>query len=150
MIYSWAKGTDGNGASIRTVIFDYRKAFDLIDHNILITKICKLDLPNSIINWIIDFLTNRAQRIKLADEWGTVPSGVPQGTKLESWLFLVLIACLQAVVCIRARVQSPANPVAILDELVKDLGRATKRGRGGKKPPARKPMISHHPPQRTA
>ena len=25
--------TDGNSATIRTVLFDYRKAFDLIDHN---------------------------------------------------------------------------------------------------------------------
>ena len=37
-----------------------------------------------------------------------------------------IVACLQAVVCIRARVRSPANPVAILDELVEDLGRARK------------------------
>ena len=40
------------------------------------------------------------------------------------------LACLQAEVCIRARlrarVRSPTNPVAILDELVEDVGRVTK------------------------
>ena len=97
MIHNWAKGTDGNGATVRTILFDYLKEFDLIhvDHNILLDKLCKLELPRSVFNCIIDFLSNRLQRIKLADgclsEWGSVPSGFPQGTKLWPWLFLVLI-----------------------------------------------------------
>ena len=67
MVHCWSKETDGNGATVRTLLFDYRKAFDLIDHNILINKLSKLDLPVSVINWIIDFLTDRLKRIKLAD-----------------------------------------------------------------------------------
>ena len=43
----------------------------------------------------IDFLSNRSQRIKLAKgcyfEWGPVPSGVPEGTKLGPWLFVLII-----------------------------------------------------------
>ena len=38
MLHDWSEGTDGNGATIRTVLFHYRKAFDLIDHSILIKK----------------------------------------------------------------------------------------------------------------
>ena len=79
MVHSWAQATDGNSATIRTVLFDYWKAFDLIDHRILIDKLCKLVLPTRIINWIIDFLSGRSQRIKLAEgfysKWGSVPSG---------------------------------------------------------------------------
>ena len=86
MLHHWFLGTDGNGSTIRTILFDYRKAFDLIDHGILIDKLSRLELPPSVINWIIDFLTDRFQRVKLADdcfsEWGSVPAGVPQGTKL--------------------------------------------------------------------
>ena len=95
MIHEWITGTDGNGSTVRAILFDYRKAFDLIDHTILIYKLGKLDLPITVINWIIDFLSNRFQRIKLAEgclsEWGSVPSGVPQGTKLGPWLFVVMI-----------------------------------------------------------
>ena len=51
MVHSWAQATDGNSATIRTVLFDYRKALDQIDHRILVDKLCKLVLPTRIINW---------------------------------------------------------------------------------------------------
>ena len=73
MIHCWTNATHGNGFSVRTILFDSRRAFVLIHHKILITKLSTLNLPHFIINRIIDFLTNRQQRIKLAkgcvSEW---------------------------------------------------------------------------------
>ena len=67
MLHTWSKVTDGNGSTIRTIRFDYRKAFNLIDHSTLVSKLRFLDLPVSIINWITDFLSHRFQRVKLVD-----------------------------------------------------------------------------------
>jgi len=87
MLHSWSLGTDGNGATVRTLLLDYRKAFDLIDHSILVRKMRNQSkLPASIVNWINEFLSDRSQRIKFVSEcfseWGPVPAGVPQGIKL--------------------------------------------------------------------
>lgn len=66
MLYHWSMWTDGNSSTVITVLSDHRKAFDFIDHGIVLQKLCKLDIQLSIINWVIDFHSNRSQRIKLA------------------------------------------------------------------------------------
>lgn len=55
MLHHWTEGCDGNGATVRITLYDYKKAFDFIDHKILVRKLCNLDLPIEIINWVIDF-----------------------------------------------------------------------------------------------
>ena len=51
--------TEGNRATVRTLLFDYPKAFYLIDHSILVNKLRNLAVPRTIVNWIINFLSNR-------------------------------------------------------------------------------------------
>ena len=62
---------------------------------ILVAKLHTYNLPHWVINWIIDFLTCRKQRVKLNQEdysdWAEIPAGVPQGTKLGPWLYLIMI-----------------------------------------------------------
>ena len=84
-----------SGAAVRVVLFDYKKVFDLIDHGILAEKISRLPIPKAVVRWTIDFLLDRKQRVKLPidyiSEWGDVPAGVLQGTKLGIRLFLLMI-----------------------------------------------------------
>ena len=95
MIHKWSMATDSTGAAVRIVLLDYRKAFDLTDNRILIQKIYSLRIARGVSRWRCDFLINREQRIKLSrdcfSEWGHVPSGVPRGTKLGPWLFILMI-----------------------------------------------------------
>ena len=82
-------------SSLSEAISYFRKAFDLVDHNLLITKLINYGIKPSVTNWITDFLRKRTQRIKLNYKCHSnvlqVQAGVPQGTKLAPWLFLIMI-----------------------------------------------------------
>ena len=65
----------------------HRKAFDLVDNNLLVAKLNEYDIKPTVLNWIVDFLRNRFQRVKLDSDCTLlrllhVLAGVPQGTKL--------------------------------------------------------------------
>lgn len=68
MTHAWYSATDGNGATARAVLFDFKKAFALIDHGILVQKLRLFNIPEAVILWITDFLSCRKQRVKLGQE----------------------------------------------------------------------------------
>ena len=65
---TWLQATHGSGAAVRVVPFDYRKAFDLSDHALLVRKVFGLSFPRAVTLWVADFLTHRQQRVKLSIE----------------------------------------------------------------------------------
>ena len=86
MFHHWLNACDNPNADVRTVLLDFKKAFDFVDHNLLIAKLYSLSIKPTVVNWIIEFLRDRSQRVKLNSycfsSWLTVPAGVPQGTCL--------------------------------------------------------------------
>ena len=55
MIHSWSESTDGNGSTTRVMLFYFRKAFDLINHYVLLHKMMSYKIPGHALAWITDF-----------------------------------------------------------------------------------------------
>ena len=74
-------GTDGNGATARVVLFDFKKTFDLVDHHTLTQKLGTHNIHQHLKHWIVDLLTDRKQRVKIGrdvySEWLSITARVP-------------------------------------------------------------------------
>ena len=76
------------------VYLDFQKAFDKVQHQILLLKLKAHGIGNDVINWIEKWLTQRRQRVIVDGEisnWKSNLSGVPQGSVLCPILFSIYI-----------------------------------------------------------
>ena len=73
---------------------DFSKAFNRINHNLIITKLSDMGVPGWLLNIVMGFLTERVMLVRYKEatsETKPLPGGGPQGTLLGLLLFLILI-----------------------------------------------------------
>ena len=82
-----------NGDRMDAIIIDFYKAFDLVPHGRLLTKIANSRVDTRVVVWIREFLLGRTQRVRVGghlSEEVRVKSGVPQWSVLGPLLFLAM------------------------------------------------------------
>lgn len=88
------KTTDDSNNSVRIFLLDFSKAFDRIDHSILLEKMEAMAIDPVLIEWVQSFLSGRKQRVRIgqvSSRFESVSGGVPQGSVLGPLLFIIMI-----------------------------------------------------------
>ena len=127
------------GQEARIVQIDFSAAFDRVNHQGILFKLCSVGVGGSLLSVLTQFLSNRSQYVVVdgcRSKLVNVMSGVPQGSVLGPPLFLLYTAELFSIVenklygyaddsTLVAVAPSPGERVAVSESMNRDLNRVS-------------------------
>ena len=132
MLEKWKRSLDG-GKAFGALLTDLSKAFDYLDHELLIAKLNAYGFSLPALRLINDYLFNRRQRTRIGNsfsDWCEAILGVLQGSILGPLLFNIFLADVFLVlkdvdIANFADDNTPFKSANNIDELIDSLEKAS-------------------------
>ena len=85
-----AAGID-RGEFIDVVLFDYSKAFGIVSHQVLLTKLQSIGIDSQILSWVETFLTGRTMQVCVKREFSSHRTVLGSVLQISTHLTMALI-----------------------------------------------------------
>ena len=112
------------GSLIGMVLLDLQKAFDTVDHSILLMELEALGLSQDIIRWFHSYLFDRQQLVDVSGTFSScagIRCGVPQGSILGPLLLLIYVNDMSGAINNKLLLYADDSAIVVADKQISTI-----------------------------